>query len=273
MNRGIWIAVLGVTLLGVLLIFLPGGHRSPEGESSSPRNEELALAPDFEPAAAPKAQSGHPTPEPTTLPPAQDPIAPIPPPPPPSPAPTPFNPEEQPRKHHLLSFRDLDQLPAGYVLSGIRLTDQGFQLDPPKPGEEGVPRIGTLESPPFQLEFPSNAVSPLWKEDLPEGTTLFLEVAVSPDGENWSLWHPIEPDDDAGTIAEFYPDGRPNPNAGFTAGGLLFWGNRQWTFYRFRATLSSEVPQSPTFSGFHLFYQDSTLGQGHLAELQDDERQ
>lgn len=184
-----------------------------------------------------------------------------------------MDPELQPRKTHLLDFRDLTSVPEGFKLDGVILTDKGFQLPPPAPGEEDLPRFGSIESPVYALDFPSNAVSPLWLEDLPEGTNIFIELAVTPDAENWGIWHPIEPDDDVAEITDTFPDGRPNPNAGHKAGGVLFWGFRQYQQYKFKVTLSSEVKESPTLGTFHLFYQDSTLGQGHIAELQEDEIQ
>ena len=178
-----------------------------------------------------------------------------------------MDPELQPRKLHELDFRGIASVPEGFKVEGLRLTDKGFQLDPAKPGEENQPRFGTIESPPFELDFPSNAVSPLWLEETPEGTANFVEVAVSPDGQSWGIWHPVEVDDDSvGQISPTLQDGRPNPNAGHTPGGVLFWGMREWKYYRFRITLSSEVKDSPTLSTFHLYYQDSTLGQGHLAQ-------
>lgn len=190
----------------------------------------------------------------------------------PTPQPT-FDPEKQPRKLQVLDFRDVTSLPEGYQLDNVVLTDKGFQLPPPKPGDEDAPRFGTIKSPDFKLDFPSNAVTPVWLEDLPKGTNLFVEIQMSPDGKTWSIWHPIEPDEDAGTIPANFPDGRPNPNAGHTPGGVLFWGNREFQYYRFRVTFSSEAKDTPTLSTFHLYYQDSTLGQGHIAQLQGDEIQ
>jgi len=260
------VAAVLILLVGVVLL----KQRTPEPATPAPPPDEKTLV--AAPVEPPQPVS--PTPEPTAIEETvtELAVAPIELNGAPTPEPT-MNPEDQPREFHLLDFRDQTSLPEGFVLDNVVLTDKGFQLPPPEPAEEGAPRFGTLESPAFPLEFPSNAVSPHWLEDLPKGTTVFLEVAVSPDGQNWGIWHPIEPDDDVAEIGPLMPDGRPNPNAGHTAGGVLFWGFRQYLYYRFRVTLSSEVAETPTLSTFHLYYQDSTLGQGHIAELQEDETQ
>lgn len=178
--------------------------------------------------------------------------------------------ELQPRAFAMNDFRNLTELPEGFTAENLVLTENGLALKPPEPGEEDKPRMGMLESPPQDLDFPSNAVAPLWMEKVPDGGHLFVEMSVSPDGENWSLWDAVEVDDDSvGQIAEFYPDGKPNPNFGYTPGGLLFWGHRQYLYYRYRVTLYSETQSSPLLSAFRVFYQDSTLGEGHIAQPQE----
>jgi len=190
------------------------------------------------------------------------------------PAPTPWNPEDQPRKFYALDFRNLGELPKGLAMENLKLTDNGIELPPPKEGEEGKPRTGILESPLQEMDFPSNAISPLWLEKIPDGTTIFVEFSMSPDGDNWGIWHPVEVDEDSvGQIEEFYPDGRPNPNYGYTPGGVFSWGLKQWKYFKYRVTLYSETKDSPLLSGVRFFYQDSTLGEGHLAELKEEEKQ
>ncbi len=183
---------------------------------------------------------------------------------------TPFDPENQPRKFFVQDFTNLGNLPAGFKLDNLIITDKGIELPKPEAGQEDKPRSGMIESPPELMDFPSNAVSPLWKSDEPEGTTVLVEVSLSPDGQNWGMWHQIMIDDDAvGQISEFYPDGSPNPNYGYTPGGVLCWGLRQYQYFRYRVTLYSESKDSPILSSVRLFYQDSTLGEGHIAELNE----
>lgn len=183
---------------------------------------------------------------------------------------TPFDPEQQPKKFFVMDFNNLNKLPDGYKAENLIITDKGFELPPPNQGEEDKPRNGLLESPSISLDFASNAVSPLWKCEEPEGTTIMVEVSMSPDGQNWGMWHEITIDDDSvGQISQFYPDGSPNPNYGYIPGGVLCWGNRQYLYFRYRISLYSEVKDSPILSGFRLFYQDSTLGEGHVAEINE----
>ncbi|MCX7765922.1 MAG: hypothetical protein N2246_04360 [Candidatus Sumerlaeia bacterium] len=176
--------------------------------------------------------------------------------------------ELQPREFFVMDFTTMKSLPASYKMENLELTPEGIQLLPPAPGEENIPRYGVLESGAEPLQFPSNAVTPLWLEKIPEGAEIFVEVSMSPDGINWGMWHPIMPDmDSLGQMSEYYPDGSLNPNYGYTPGGVLCWGFRQYLYFRYRITLYSEVPESPKLLAFRLFYQDTTMGQGHLAEV------
>lgn len=178
-----------------------------------------------------------------------------------------MNPEEQPRTFYVLDFQQTRQLPAGFLMSNVVLTERGIELAR-NPGDGTLSRMGVVESPTEGMDFPSNALCPLWKEELPEGAKVEVEVAVSPDGIHWGDWHPVEVDDDAeGQIRPHYPDGRPNPNYGFTPGGMMFGDTRLFNYFRFRFTLLAEGEHSPVLSGFRMFYQDSTLGKGRLADF------
>ncbi|MCX7625734.1 MAG: hypothetical protein N2Z21_05940 [Candidatus Sumerlaeaceae bacterium] len=176
------------------------------------------------------------------------------------------DPENQPRAFMTMDFRNLETPPPGYRLENVVLSPEGFTLPPPEPGKENQPRMGVIESPPQMFDFFSNAVAPLWKENLPDGTDMFVEMSVSPDGIHWGPWQWVEIDEDSiGQISPTYPDGRPNPNYGYTPGTMLAWGLTQWGYVRYRVRLYSEGPASPVLSAFRLFYQDSTLGEGRVA--------
>ena len=130
-------------------------------------------------------------------------------------------------------------------------------------------RVGRITSPGVKMDFASNMLSPLWKAELPDGTELSFELAVSQDGESWGPWNQMDADVDAmGAINPSFPDGRPNPNYGFTPGGILGFGLEKWQWFRYRITLSSDGGASPFVSAVRVFYQDTTLGKGRLAELQ-----
>jgi hypothetical protein len=179
-----------------------------------------------------------------------------------------MDPEEQPREFFVREFDNMVELPDGYTMQDLELTNDGIRLKPAEEGEEDKPRFGILYSPPEELAFSSNAVSPMWKEQIPDDTSIFVEVSVSPDGDNWGLWNPVYPDDDCvGQLNEFYPDGSPNPNYGYIPGGVFFWGMKQYNYFQYRITLYSESEASPLLEGFRLYYQDSTLGDGHVAEV------
>jgi len=169
-----------------------------------------------------------------------------------------------------MDLSDMGEIPEGFKMENVELTDEGIKLKPPKPGEENTPRFGTVETAPQEMFFPSNAISPFWREDIAEDTSIFVEVSVSPDGKTWGLWNTVMPDTDGeagASNSEFLPDGSPNPYYGYIPGGVFFWGNRQYKYFKFRANLYSETADSPVLSGFRVFYQDSTLGEGHLAEI------
>ncbi len=168
----------------------------------------------------------------------------------------PAGPEAQPRAYFATDFTDLAQHKR-LGTDDVELTERGVELPAPG-GLEGV-RAGRLRSSSETFEFAANAVTVLWKEDRPPGTDVLIEISVSKDGAQWERWYTVEEDPHA-TIRERYPDGRPNPNHGFTAGGLLSWGLERYGFFRYRITLASEVEASPSVSALRLFYQDSTLG-------------
>jgi hypothetical protein len=176
------------------------------------------------------------------------------------------DPENQPRAFMTMDFRNLETPPPGFRLENVVLSPEGFTLPPLEPGKENQPRMGVIESPPQMFDFFSNAVAPLWKEQIPDGTDMFVEMSVSPDGVHWGPWQWVEIDEDsAGQISPTYPDGRPNPNYGYTPGTMLAWGLTQWGYVRYRVRLYSEGPASPILSAFRMFYQDSTLGEGRVA--------
>lgn len=159
-------------------------------------------------------------------------------------------------------------LPAGYRLEGLRATPGGIQLEP---AEDDGPRQGVVYSPIFDLMFASNAVSPMWKVDLPDGTDTFVEFQVSNDKEKWGPWQWVVVDEDSiNDIMPTFPDGRANPNYGYVPGGAFVWGNDTYRYMRFRATLYGEGKATPTLASVRFFYQDTTRGEGKPAVLDRD---
>ncbi len=179
--------------------------------------------------------------------------------------------EMQPREFFVRDFRHpelYEDILEQYAVDNLRLTRNGFELPPVQAGDEGKPRVGILESPPHRMDFSSNAVSALWKEQLEGDSDIIVELAVSPNGEDWSNWYVAEPDyHSVGNIRETYPDGSPNPNYGFIPSGVMDWGVNTWDYFRYRVTLYAEGDGSPALEAFRLYYQDSTLGNGQPVEV------
>lgn len=174
----------------------------------------------------------------------------------------------QPRRFVHTEFRSTIPLREGYLLEGARLTARGVELEPLPEGTEPSPRFGTISSAPERFDFESNSVAALLRDEVPPGTDIYVELAMSPDGENWTDWFVTAPDPHA-DVAPAYPDGTPNPNYGFTPMALVNFGLNTWPWYRYRATLYSETADSPTLQGFRLYHQDTTLGEGRPVEVSE----
>lgn len=180
---------------------------------------------------------------------------------------TTVDPESQPRAFRTDDYKSLSSPPAGYTLTNVVLTPEGFALDPNAPEVDGK-RVGMLESAAKPLEFPSNAFVPMWQEDLPDGTSLAFEYQVSPDGSSWGEWTGIEVDEESMQHrSATMPDGSPNPNAAYVLGGLHAWPVDQWKQIRYRVVLASSSAKSPVLGAFRIYYMDSTLGEGRPAVL------
>jgi len=268
-NILIYAAVIFVVIIAIIMLARNPGQAPQPSPPRNPIEVQATPEPTKVVAEAPKAPVATPAPEITKT-------APKPKPKPKTqatPEKTPFNPEDQPREHFVIDFTKMSSLPEGYTLDNLQLTDKGIQLLPPKPGEENTPRFGVLESAPENMNFPANAISPFWREDLPKDTSIFVEVCVSPDAENWSVWNTVIPDTDRASgeeaIGQYRQDGTENPYYQYTPGGVFFWGFRLYNNFKFRVNLYSETADSPTLSGFRVYYQDSTLGQGHIAEVNE----
>ena len=272
-NTFIFIAVLLVIIMAIIMLARNPGQTPQPAPVKNPQIAQTTPEPTKPAADAPQKPVSTPAPVVTKIPPTPKPKSPgeV------KPEKTPFNPEDQPREHFVIDLTKISSLPDGYTLDNLQLTDKGIQILPPKPGEENAPRFGVLESAPERMNFSANAISPFWREDLPKDTSIFVEVCVSPDGENWSVWNTVIPDTDKASgeeaIGKLRQDGTENPYYQYTPGGVFFWGMRLYNYFKFRVNLYSEAPDSPTLSGFRVYYQDSTLGEGHVAEVNEIQEQ
>lgn len=141
-------------------------------------------------------------------------------------------------------------------LENVESTAEGFRLAKAADGSHTI--VGVLQSVPIPTEIPANAVGVHWRETVPEGTEIKVEVSSSSNGGNWTEWQTVEVDDDS-EVSPVFPDGRPNPNFGDTIGTLISRTDNRAAFYRYRVTLSTEQgDKSPTLQRVALTYQDST---------------
>lgn len=138
--------------------------------------------------------------------------------------------------------------------------------------EHGLKSSGALESKPLALDFPSNAWVLLWRMSPATANTrsgeLSAEIALSADGKSWGRWMSISAGDlaDAGDIAPKLAGGAPNPSFGFIAGELVTTGTTQWRFVRYRIVRSADGAEAPLIDAARIYYQDTTLGSGRLAD-------
>lgn len=158
--------------------------------------------------------------------------------------------------------------PDSYKQENVVQTPEGLTLAPPDPAaENGQPtlRKGVIESPPLQLEFPSNYMMPLWREKGAEDLGVRVEMAIGPDGNEWSQWFPLEPNGDE--ISPTFPDGTPNPNYGFIGGTGITNGTRLYGYAKYRVTLTStNKDAAPVLQQFKIYYVDSTGADGVIAD-------
>lgn len=173
--------------------------------------------------------------------------------------------ESDPVAFYVDDFRQYRTVLDEYTIEGLVQTAEGLALPPPDDPESTEPRIGTLISPLLSLTMPSNAVSPIWRIREAPDSGVNIEVALSSDGENFTEFTPVGTGD--GEIAQFFPDGSPNPNYGAIAGGIIAHGNSLYTHAVYRLTMTAGAPKSPVLEEVKLFHTDSTMGKGTLAEV------
>ncbi len=260
----------------VVVVVVMGGRMAGKDRPGSPAgrvSEAVAVAPEVprrpfattprnEPASAASPEAAAPPPDESTTASATDADA---------PEDTHYyngmDPDLQPRKILHITLAGMRTVPDGYETTGdFHLAQGGWTLAPPAPGEEARPRIAMIESPPLTLDFQSNAVNPLWKEVSPDGTEVLVEVSLSQDGANWTDWMPTTSGHYEGGVSPTFPDGRPNPNYGYTLGDMTFYGLTRFQFFRYAVTMYSETDETPVVSDFRLFYQDSTMGDADLVQ-------
>ncbi len=176
--------------------------------------------------------------------------------------PDPRDPERAPRAFLVVDFQTRSGPIEAERIEGLVLSSRGLELAPAPASASRSRRIGRFVSAPIPLDFAANAISPLYRAEIPEGADLSLEISLSQDGIDFSRWFDAAIDaDSVGQIQPFYPDGRPNPNYGYMPCGILSADLERWKFVRYRISLSSTSTsaESPALSVLRFFYQDTTL--------------
>jgi hypothetical protein len=140
------------------------------------------------------------------------------------------------------------------TLDGLQIVDQAG-------GElvlaEGAER-GTYTSPVVDAEFSLNAIAPRWQADLPEGSSVQIEVRVQTVRKGWSEWYSLDQmavrAEQAGrNLADANPAGA-NPAALYAETPLMLSDGRQ---FQYRATLQGPAP---VLHAVTLIYLDTSVG-------------
>ncbi len=155
-----------------------------------------------------------------------------------------------------------------YKMKNVQVTARGIELAP------GA-KEGSFESPVITTTIAANMVAPLWKQEVPKGSCVKVEMAISGDNQHWSPWYPL--DDTGDDISPLYPDGTPNPNYGHVPGAYISTGLDLAAFTRYRFTLAAEgcddkeyrlpdgsFASSLVVSRLRMYLADSTLGDGKI---------
>lgn len=164
-------------------------------------------------------------------------------------------------------FTDPKKSWANYKLKNVQVTPNGIELVP------GA-KEGSFESPVMTMPLPANMVAPLWKQEVPKGAAVRVEMAISGDNQSWSPWYPLG--DTGDDISPLYPDGTPNPNYGHVPGAYISTGLDLAAFTRYRFTLATEGGEEDyrmpdgSFANtlrvpvLRIYVSDSTLGDGTM---------
>lgn len=179
-----------------------------------------------------------------------------------------FDPDKRPFASWQMDLEAANGIPAGWKAENVVLGEGGLRLAADAPANEHGVRAGVLQTPPLTMSMDYNAIVPLWKETLPEGTKVDIALSVSADGVKWGQWHRALSDCCAREqMQATMADGSPNPNYGYSLAAPMYGDRRLYRYVRFRATLLSASEDSPTLAGLRANLLDATHGNGELAAI------
>ncbi len=125
----------------------------------------------------------------------------------------------------------------------------------------GAAASGSWESGIVEAPGPFTAVGLHWSAATPEGASVRLELSTLGAGGEWSAFRPV-PVDEHAAPAERLADGRRNPFAGDTVGGLFHRSRGDGRAARYRVILTRAAPASdaPVVRRVTLTFIDSRKG-------------
>lgn len=141
----------------------------------------------------------------------------------------------------------------------MNLTDKGIMISSNEAGE--TPQYGKITSAPYQLNFQSNVLKPMWRYHADNGNNVFIEISRSADGKNWEDWVIVEEETNQEMMVDLPSNGHDR-NTGYSSGNRIDFGNNTSKYVRFRVTLFSDQEYSPVFESFKLKYVYMTLTDG-----------
>lgn len=152
----------------------------------------------------------------------------------------------------LVSFNKVADWEAGMLKNGLVTNNDNGELRLDSGASQAV-----FESGLQPLDFQANAISAIWRANVPQGTSVLLEVRTGPSGENLSPWRVL--------VAGDSRSSGKDPSYALEDVIALAEGTE---FLQFRATLNSNVPNaSPELQEVNLSYYGSTAGPGRVAGL------
>jgi hypothetical protein len=135
-------------------------------------------------------------------------------------------------------------------------TQSGVQVGRAVRLKEGASE-GRITSARIKLPFPVNAVGTHWSAQLPDATTLDVELRASTDGRNWTSW--IAPVHHRPIPATTEADGEQNVYAGDISGGLILT-EPDTRYVQVRLTLRGTEEITPALRRLSLYLVNSTDG-------------
>lgn len=113
---------------------------------------------------------------------------------------------------------------------------------------------GSTVSPIIQAPIPFNVIFPTWQSSEPAGSGLIIAIRTAQDGQPWSDWFTVAPNDD------FTPPGATDVTGDMVTVPAV---EGRHTRLQYRVQLSGSQPDAPTLHWLRFTFIDSTHGPGN----------